>query len=396
MDEGISARLDRNVVDIGLLSPFEKLSVASEAVPEDLLSLWRFCSFYGVRPAFVQAVGLKGISSAQTSNIPTEPATFMRAHAFYVLQKLSEIAMLSRAFCSENISAVFFKGAMLGEQIYSGAHCREFNDVDLLVDPVKQHKAEELLAALGYSPVVADVKFRRAFFDHQGQHMFRNKSTGTVVDLHWSFAGQLHFPVSPSEVLYNRETRLIGDTMVPVPCAEDLALILAGHGQKEGWASFGWALDFAQFAAKFPDFDWSHAVERAYGNGSLRAVLTAAVIVEALFGHEIDKGLVEKARAQGRIVEDVKRIVSGYHALASRKLEDDLMGSFRLTETPQQRLKAALSLLLRPTIGDYEALPLRRTWWWLYRFTRPFRLVWQTTLGKHPTTSVFFEQQKGT
>jgi len=313
-------------------------------------------------------------------------------HTFAVLQKTAEIVALSKLLEANGINAVFFKGAVLGEQVYGAAQYREFNDIDLLVHPQDRDRVAELLGAFaGYLPVVSDRQIRRVFFDYAGQHMFQNRDTGVVVDLHWNFAGSLDFPVSADEVLSNRKMLDLGGASIPVPCWEDLALILAGHGQKEGWASFGWALDFAKFAARRPDFDWARAADRARARGSLRALLTAVLLVERLFGNTIAPDIAARAHEQRRLAGDVDRIMAGYHVLAERKLEDDLMGSFRLCETSMQRAKVWFGLLVTRTIGDYEALPLPPRLWWVYRFTRPFRLAWQRITGRANKRSAHFE-----
>lgn len=380
---------------VKLLTP-EAWAVPFQGCPGDWRAAWRFCSFHGVRPALAQALERRPGSCLPPPWLAADLGDFTRMHAFSVMQKTAQIVSLAKALEAEGVTAVFFKGAVLGEQVYGAAQFREFNDIDLMVLPQDRERVADLLEALGYLPVIADRHFRRAFFDYAGQHMFRSRDTGSVVDLHWSFVGNLDFPVTAAEVLGNRTMLELGGTRVPVPCDEDLALILAGHGQKEGWASFGWALDFAKFAARFPDFDWTRAAHRARARGTLRAVLTAVLLVEHLFGITIDRDLAARARDQRQLVNDVDRIVAGYHALAERRLEDDLMGALRLCETPMQRAKVWLSLLVTRTIGDYEALPLPSRWWWVYRLTRPFRLVGGKIRGKRSAKSSFLDDQRAT
>ena len=379
---------------VELLTPLPWAS-QFESGPVDWRAVWRFSSFHGVRPALVQRLEQLSRSSELPQWLMTELADFKRRHTFEVLQKTSEIVTLARALDDAGIDAVFFKGAVLGQQIYGGSHFREFNDIDLMVLPRERGKAAELLEALGYNPVVADREFRRAFFDYAGQHMFRNRDTGTVVDLHWNFVGNLPFPIEAAEVLRNRTRLALGGALVPAPNIEDHGLILAGHGQKEGWASFGWALDFAKFAASFPDFNWAQAAERPEAQSASIPLLTAIHLTERMFGKVIDVDLAALAREQDRIVVDVERIRAGYYALAERKLADDLIGSLRLCETPIERLKVWWSLLTTRTIGDYEALPLPPSLWWIYRCTRPFRLIWRRLRGVQPSSSAFFEKQKG-
>ena len=379
---------------IKLLTPFAAAADRSQCAALDWCEVWNFCSFHGVRPALSQAlVGLEQ-SCSPPASMTADLAEFMRVHSFRVMHKTAEIVALSQALEATEIQATFFKGAVLGEQVFGGAHQREFNDIDLLVNTSQRETAADLLEEFGYRPIVGDRLFRQAFFDYAGQHMFRHVETGSVVDLHWHLVGDQHFPVSDEDVLRNSTILQLGGAQVPVPCREDLALILAGHGQKEGWASFGWALDFAKFAARYPDFDWTRAACLARAKRSSRSMLTAMLLIERLFGHVIDEALVTTARDQRRIIQDVERIIAGYPALFERRIEDDLMGSFRLCETSWQQANVWRGLLATRTIGDYDALPLPPRWWWVYRFTRPFRLVWQKIRGVTQRPSAFFEEQR--
>lgn len=80
-------------------------------------------------------------------------------------------------------------------------------------------------------------------------------------------------------------------------------------------------------------------------------------------------------------------IVTRATDLIERQKAEELLGGFRLCETPSQKCGMALSLLLTPTIGDFEAMPLPQGWWWIYRLTRPARLFWRKLRGAAPNRS---------
>lgn len=380
---------------MALLNPFVTGERQLQRQQLDWEEAWHFCSFHGVRPAFNQALQQLGETSACPDWLQKEIAAFSRRHGFRVMQMSSEIVTLGKALEGAEIGAAFFKGAILGEQIYGGAQNREFNDIDLLVAPADRDRAADLLEEHGYEPVIADRRFRRAFFDYGGQHMFRHPETCSVVDLHWNFVGSHAFPVASEAVLQGRIMLQLGGQDIPAPNDEHLALILAGHGQKEGWASFGWALDFARFAAAKPQFDWKRAADQAKARGSSRALLTALLLTEALFGETLAEKLVAEARANDLIRAEVEAIVRKHETLANRTLADDLMSAFRLCETPGQRARVWLGLLTTRTIGDYESLPLPPRWWWVYRVTRPFRLAWAWISGAGPSEATQVAAQGG-
>ena len=379
---------------IVLLSPFASQPSQSIAHSIDWRQAYKFCDFHGVRPRLARVLEEQGEAYRCPAWLTDKLADFSKRHAFSVLAKTADIVSIAEALESASITGIFFKGAVLGEQVYGGSNVREFNDIDLLVSAGERERTADIFSSLGYHPIIADYDIRHTFFDYMGQHMFRHVETGSVVDLHWNFVGSNPFPIDGRGALRNRVTLELGGAAIPAPCIEDLCLILAGHGHKEGWASFTWALDFAMFAAKFPDFDWANAAARSEAKRSMRPLLSAMLLVDRLFDHAIDHKLLTIARGKSEIVDDVERVVARYHAFTRRTLADDLMGSFRLCETAPQRAVVWLRLFTTRTIGDYEAAPLPPRWWWAYRFTRPLRLVWHRIRGGTPAPSAFWDAQR--
>ena len=308
------------------------------------------------------------------------------------MQTNAQIVQLTKAFEAEQIEALFFKGAMLGEQIYGGAQYREFNDVDILVRPQHRLRAEEVLKSLEFVPIIEDVRLRAAFFDYLAQHNFRHGETQTIVDFHWGFVGTGPFPISINGALDSRVSVKLAGVEIPVPNAEAQALILAGHGHKENWSSFGWVLDFATFASVNPSLAWNDVAKAARLRNCLRPVLTAIQLVERIFDFTIDKTLAESARRPA-IVNNVDEIVNKFGTLTERQFKEELLGGFRLCETPFQKAGMAFRLLTTRTIGDFEAMPLGARWWWIYRVTRPVRLAIRKLIRRTPSKSEFWRQK---
>ena len=349
--------------------------------------IYEFAGFHGVRPALFKALSQHPDLAPAMADLRARLGEFQKLHRFEILQMTGQIVALAAALRAAGIEALFFKGAMLGEQIYGGAQYREFNDIDLLVRPATRDAAIEVLGALNFRPIVADTAMRRSFFDYLRQHSFRSSETGAVVDLHWDFVGTGPFPVTAKQALTDGTHIQLGGMAIPVPSVETQALILAGHGHKENWASFGWILDFATFAAVNPDIRWERIARRAREQRCLEPLLGAILLVKKVFGYTIDEPLAELGTTRPNLSRNVDIIISSSETLSERQLAEDLMGGFRLCETPIQKFSMALSLLVTPTIGDFEAIPLPQRWWWIYRLTRPLRLTLRKLLGASPKPS---------
>ena len=370
-----------------LLNPFADARSAKPCAATDWLAIEQFADFHGVRPALYKALTAAPLNELASAQLQDRLAEFQRGHRFHVMQTTAHIVALAQGFEAAGVAALFFKGAMLGEQIYGGAQYREFNDVDILVAPAQRRRAEQVLEGLDFAPAIADVGFRSAFFDYFRQHNFSHRTTGTTVDFHWGFVGTGPFPISVERALDSAVCWNLAGAVIPVPGPEAQALILAGHGRKETWASFGWVLDFATFAAANPALRWDLVAQAARSQNCLEPVLGSVLLTQQVFGVTIDQELLDSAVQRRVIVRNVAAVIDKLAALAERNLQDDLMSGFHLCETMPQRVSMMFALLTTPTIGDFVARPLGPRWWWSYRVTRPARLVLRALARRAPTRS---------
>ena len=260
-------------------------------------------------------------------------------------------------------------------------------DVDILVAPAQRRRAEQVLEDLDFAPVIADAEFRSAFFDYFRQHNFQHRTAGTTVDFHWGFVGTGPFPVTAERALDSAVHWNLAGVAIPVPGPEAQALILAGHGRKENWASFGWVLDFATFAVANPALRWDLVAQAARAENCLEPLLGSVLLTREVFGVTIDQALLDSAMQRPVIVRNVAAVIGKLAALAERNLQDDLLSGFHLCETAPQRAAMVFALLTTPTIGDFEAWPLGPRWWWTYRVTRPVRLALRALARRAPTRS---------
>ncbi|MEJ6012164.1 nucleotidyltransferase family protein [Novosphingobium aquae] len=376
-----------------LVNPFASPTAfhAKSDESEDLGWFIRFCELHSLRAAILR----RDRFSDREWPYWKPSQNWARAHAFRSMQRVGEIIVISRALEEAGISAIFFKGAVLAQELFGGPQHREYNDIDVLVSPDCQELASEILERLGYMPIVRDKQMRQSFFDYVGQHMHFNLNTGTTIDLHWRFVGAGPFPVQVEEVLRNRRFMVLGSASVPIACTDDLALILAGHGQKEGWASFSWALDLATFAAQNPTFDWNFAFVRAKANKSSRSILAAALLINQIFGHKLSGQLLIQAKNHLSIVNEVDCIIAQYKALTDRDPRNDFSESCRLCDSFPERFKVVLDSIFTPSIGDFEAIHLPRYLWWAYRPVRPVRLLWRKIRGRTREESAFWAKRMG-
>lgn len=336
---------------------------------------------HGVRPALIallSAVDWQGVPPSIRQTLEG----FQHRHLLSVLGLAEEIARVARDLATQAVPFAVFKGAALSLGLYQQMAAREFNDIDVIVPVGEIARAEQVLVRRGYRPAIADPAFRRFFQGHQGQCAFAGPDGAAGVDLHWSFAGAfLPFPLDRRSLWSRLAGVTIAGVDVPVLQPEDVVLVLAGHGTKEGWRSLMWLRDFAFAVDRWTELDWRDIHCRARMCGSGDAVLLACAVVERVLGVPPPTALVPMISSNGRVAglaaACAGRLLAG--AVDKRHLDD-----LALCDRRGDRLRAAVGLALAPTPADHAALPLPRPLWPAYYALRPLRLAAKVVRGTLP------------
>ena len=322
---------------------------------------------------------LAALSDLDWQGVPAESKAkledFRRRHVLRTLHLTEELCRIAALFSSRGITFAAFKGAALAVDLYGDPARRVYSDIDIIVPAGQVPAAETALESFGYHNDQGDRAFRRMFCAYQGQYSFVHAERGAAVDLHWAFtAAALPFPLQVDELWSRLRSVTIGTCTIPTFSDPDVALLLAGHGTKEGWRSLGWICDFATFAYGRPALDWPGLHQRACRQGSGDAVLLAFALSNMLLGVAIPADLADKLARNRRIPRLVTEIVNGLRGDSSKRRRSHLM-DLALCDRLWDRIKATARLLLTPTPGDYQALPLPQASWPLYYALRPLRLA---------------------
>lgn len=300
---------------------------------------------------------------------------FRRHHVLRTLYLAEELGRIAAIFSARGVAFAAFKGAALAVDLQGDPACREYRDIDLIVPPGQVAAAESALESLGYLNDQGDRAFRGMFCAYQGQYSFGHPDLDVSVDLHWTFtAAALPFPLRTEELWSDLKFLKIGAATIPTLSDANLALLLAGHGTKEGWRSLGWICDFAAFVHARPGLDWPGLHKRARRQGCGDALLLGYVLANTLLGVAIPQGLASRLERNRRVHRIAAAIVGRLRADPARSDRHHLM-DFALCDRARDRIKAAIRLGLTPTPGDYRAWPLPRALWPLYYVVRPLRLA---------------------
>ncbi len=178
---------------------------------------------------------------------------FRQYHLARTLTLAGDLAQLAADLAGRSIRFVAFKGPTLSLALYGDLAGREYNDLDLIVPPEQVDVAEDAILSMDYRSPQGDRTFRRMFLSPQRQYAFVRDEAHTAIDLHWAFSGShVPFPLAAADAWESAIPLTVGNRTVPVLSTPNLALLLAGHGTKEGWTMLKWVSDFARLVDRHP------------------------------------------------------------------------------------------------------------------------------------------------
>lgn len=268
--------------------------------------------------------------------------------AALVAQTLDVVHVLHRA----GISAIPFKGVVLGLTAHASAAMRESRDIDVLVPAEAMAGAVRALAQLGYAPTeVFPPRIMQACYRSYGQDiLFAN---GRVpVEPHGAFGPHALAADIDVEGMRRRAIAFeLGGERATVLSAEDMLLVACFHGSKEKWSRLLWVADIAAFVHRHPHLDWQALLDRASAYGTRRMVVLGlalarevfvtplpAMIVAAIDGDDAIRRLVDASSAHlfaGNAGVGSVHHVSRYHLRARERYADRVRYVFRTVTTPQ-------------------------------------------------------------
>lgn len=339
-------------------------------------ALFALAARHGVRPQLAAGLSKLDDEASIPAAMREQIEAFRRLHLVRSLTIAGELASVASSLADAGIAFAAFKGPVLALQLYGDIAHREYADIDLLVQAARAEAAERVLASLGYGNRQGNRAFRKAFLWHQRQVELTRPGFDSSVDLHWHFtADPLPFPLEPDEVWSTLSRVTIGGRSVPALAGEELALLLAGHGTKEGWQNLVWVCDFAMLAASSPQLDWSRIFDRAQRRGSGTSVLLAFLMAGRLLDTPMPAVIATELKRRRDLARVGEQLVFGMTSALEEGAKRPHLQDALLCDRQRDRVWAGVKLTLMPTPGDHEAMKLPPALWPLYWLTRPFRLV---------------------
>jgi hypothetical protein len=225
------------------------------------------------------------------------------------LYLLGELLKILAAFENAKIPAIPLKGATLAVTAYGDVSCRQFSDLDVLIQERDISRAREVLARLGFRCVHhSDWIEPYMRFGHELDFI---SSDGTVqVDLQWRFAKKwLSLPVDALTVWDHASSATIGGQSLRQASLEDTLLILCCHGYRHRWSRLKWIVDVAAFLHRFGErLDAIRLFERTQAHGGRRMVMLGLWLAQEVAGSVLPLS-IQRSFAMDPKVECIGRAI---------------------------------------------------------------------------------------
>jgi hypothetical protein len=314
--------------------------------------------------------------------VPPAVRERLRSHrqavALHNLGLAGELVRLLRLLDERGVPALPFKGPALAQFAYGNVGLREFGDLDVLLRPGDVPRARSLLAAEGYRPQYALTPAQEAAYLRYLGQLPLEKPPRTVVELHASLAPRAFaFDLDLARMWPRRGVVALSGQPVAAPGAEDLLLILCMHGAKHLWKNLGWICDVAELLRVRPHVDWDAVRREARRLGCGCLLRLGAYLAEGVLDAPLPPDVSWEAGGDAAVRALARRVVP--HLFGDVEWTPGGLESvafhLRLRERPRDAVRYCLSLLVTPTLADWQAVSLPPPLAFLYHGVRPVRLL---------------------
>jgi len=288
-----------------------------------------------------------------------------------------DLLHITSLFESHGITPIVFKGPVLALTGYGDVTMRQFSDLDLLVRRSEMPYAIRLLSEEGFVPQSWAAEVITNY-----EQVFLRPGSIAVLDLHWTLM-PTYFPYMPDpELVRRRAVRLrLEDGEVTTLVPPDQMLLTCVHGAKHGWEWLGMIADVAALLRIENGYDWPALCKEAKELGSLSMLLLGLMLAHKALAAPVPSLISELAR-RDRIVTSLVPHLLGFLFSARRRLRIDFFRHCMLPLRTIGSRRARLTFVvgcLRPSLADWQFVPLPKRLFPLYYLIRPLRALIQRT-----------------
>lgn len=290
--------------------------------------------------------------------------------------------VVSKVLEPRSIAYFELKGSVLSAELYGNNFIRQFRDIDLLIEPARIEEAAQALVELDWRVINkewdGDARRDLSVLSQYQAAIELYSPNGVVLELHRRLDNS-GCVFSTRNIFCNRRGCSMG-----VELPRDLHFVyMLFHHSRHRWESLHWIAD-AQMFSQIPQ-DEIMAVKRAAKRFGLLTTVDETLRLVDNINQLTDEGLPSNAR-KSRFLEDFLTAFNFSFPNSTREFTqldaEDRHPDFAYAwqKTRWYRIKFALSRF-RPSLNDFDWLPLRGGLRWVYWLSKPWRVLLQNYKG---------------
>ena len=294
-----------------------------------------------------------------------------------------ELLKLLDLFVAHNISALPFKGPVLGQFAYGNLVLRNISDLDILVKKQDFLRAKELLIRHGYQ--------HKYFGGHEAAYVQAQliRDDGLVgVDLHYG--------ITPSDFLFSLDTEPFWQHFTSVSLAGknvirlsliDALLVACVQPIKENWRSFKRICDIAELIKHCTNKDWKIFLDTIDNFGNQRVFFVSLIMTHDLLNVPLPNEIHERIRTFDSLEAIILELAEQffYDACSIDSEQSINFGKIILQKIylydKQEQLKSLGNIVFNVNEKDRLLFSLPKYLYFLYYPLRLFRLLLTYKIG---------------
>jgi len=186
----------------------------------------------------------------------------------------SELISLYNKITAEGIPIIPYKGPILAQIFYGDIKCRQYDDLDILIQKENIQKVKKILLQEGYQfGQLMTPSQEKQFTKSQHHYQFSHPSSGFHIELHWEVSPRIYsFNLDLGKVWERANYITFSGREVLSLSGEDMILIFCEHGTRHYWKRLSMVCDIAKLI-ELNELDWDYLFNTAKHIGSERVLL---------------------------------------------------------------------------------------------------------------------------
>jgi len=185
----------------------------------------------------------------------------------------------------QGIEAIPFKGLLLSLEAYGSPNLRQFDDIDIWVQPDNFFLLREALAPQGYLPnqTFLSKEVEQQYCWQMGEYSLIEKESNVGLDIHHRLmAGDCSMTIDFTRCWSRAEEIQVMGHALPTLRREDLMIYLCANGMKDGWSYLRAVCDVAALMTHEIPLDWAFVLAEAKSMKALRMVRLGVLLAHRL------------------------------------------------------------------------------------------------------------------